>query len=75
MIKPRGKIGFHILLKSRFWAIFCLGFLVTIISQISFKFISQSQNLDLIVISTPLILVSIYYLFLIMKTKSQFKVL
>ena len=62
-------------LKYYKFIIFCLGFLVTIISQISFKFISQSQNLDLIVISTPLILVSIYYLFLIMKTKSQFKVL
>ena len=60
-------------LKYYKFIIFCLGFLVTIISQISFKFISQSKNLDLIVILTPLIIVFIYYLFLIIKTKSQLK--
>ena len=69
IIKPK-KNNF---LKYYKFIIFCLGFLVTIISQVSFKFISQSKNLDLIVISTPLILVFIYYLFLIVKTKSQFK--
>ena len=55
--------------------IFILGFMVTVISQISFKFISQSKNIDLIVILTPLIMIFFYYLFLIMNTKSNFKTL
>tara|TARA_B100002051_G_scaffold204859_1_gene195228 strand:+ start:803 stop:1927 length:1125 start_codon:yes stop_codon:yes gene_type:complete len=53
--------------------IFIFGFIVTMMSQISFKFIAQSNNLDLIVISTPILLIIIYYFFLILKTKSQFK--
>ena len=28
MIKTRGKIGFHLLFKSRFWIVFLLGFLL-----------------------------------------------
>jgi len=55
--------------------IFILGFTVTVISQISFKFISQSKNIDLIVILTPLIMIFFYYLFLIINTKSKFKTL
>ena len=55
--------------------IFILGFMVTVISQISFKFVSQSKNIDLIVILTPLIMIFFYYLFLIMNTKSNFKTL
>ena len=70
IIKPKKNY----FLKHYKFIIFALGFFVTIISQVSFKFISQSKNLDLIVISIPLILVFIYYLFLITKTKSRFKI-
>ena len=44
-----------------------------IISQISFKFISESKNLDLIIISFPILMIFIYYIFLISKTKLNFK--
>ncbi len=47
--------------------IFFVGFLIVIISQISFKFIAQSINLDLLVISFPIILIFFYYFFLIFK--------
>ena len=69
IIKPKKNF----LLKYYKFIIFILGFLVTVISQISFKFISQSKNLDLIVISTPLFLIFFYYSFLILKTKSKLK--
>ena len=69
IIKPKKNF----LLKYYKFIIFILGFLVTVISQISFKFISQSKNLDLIVISTPLFLILFYYSFLILKTKSKLK--
>ena len=69
ILKP--KKNFY--LKYYKFIIFILGFLITIISQMSFKFISQSKNLDLIVISAPILLISFYYFFLIFKTKSKFK--
>jgi len=69
IIKPKKNF----LLKYHKFIIFILGFSVTIISQISFKFIAQSNNLDLMVISTPLLLIFFYYFFLILKTKSKFK--
>ena len=69
IIKPKKNF----LLKYYKFIIFILGFLVTVISQISFKFISQSKNLDLIVILTPLFLILFYYSFLKLKTKSKLK--
>ncbi len=53
--------------------IFFLGFLIVILSQISFKFISQSRNLDIIAILSPLLLILFYYFFLILKIKSKFR--
>ena len=69
IIKPKKNF----FLKYHKFIIFILGFFVTIISQISFKFISQTKNIDLVVISTPILLISFYYFFLILKTKSKFK--
>ena len=69
ILKPKKNF----FLKYYKYIIFIFGFIVTMISQISFKFISQSNNLDLIVISTPILLIIIYYFFLILKTKSKFK--
>ncbi len=70
IIKPKKNLftKYHKLI------IFILGFLIITISQISFKFISESKNLDLIVIFTPIFLIFFYYLFLILKTKSNFKI-
>jgi len=67
ILKPKKKYS-----KYHKFIIFFLGFLIVIISQISFKFISQSKNLDLIVISTPILLILFYYYFLILKTKYKF---
>ena len=69
ILKPKKNF----FLKYYKFIIFILGFSVTIISQISFKFISQSKNLDLIVVSIPVFMILFYYLFLILKTKSKFK--
>ena len=69
ILKP--KKNFY--LKYYKFIIFILGFLVTIISQLSFKFISQSKNIDTLVILTPIFLISFYYIFLLLKTKSKFK--
>ena len=55
--------------------IFLLGFIIMIISQISFKFISKSINLDLTIISFPILMIFLYYFFLILKTKLNFKTL
>ena len=55
--------------------IFFLGFLIVIFSQISFKFITQSINLDLFVISSPILFIFFYYFFLILKTKSKLRTL
>ena len=55
------------------YMIFLFGFFIITISQISFKFISHLKNLDLIIISIPVLLVFFYYFFLILKTKSKFK--
>ena len=65
ILKPKKNF----FLKYYKFIIFCLGFLVTIISQVSFKFIAQSKNLDLIVISTPILLISFYYFFFNFKNK------
>jgi len=71
VIKPKKNLY----LKYYKFIIFILGFIIMLISQISFKFISQSKNIDLIVISIPILLVFFYYFFLILKTKSRFKTL
>ena len=55
--------------------IFLLGFLIVIISQISFKFVSKSINLDLTIISFPILMIFLYYFFLVSKTKFDFKTL
>ena len=65
----------NLFFKYHKFIIFLIGFLIVVISQISFKFISQSINLDLFVISSPILLVFFYYLFLILKTKSKFRTL
>ena len=54
---------------------FLLGFLIVIISQISFKFVSKSINLDLTIISFPILMIFLYYFFLVSKTKFDFKTL
>jgi len=69
IIKPEKKLYS----KYHKFIIFLFGFSIITISQISFKFISHLKNLDLIIISTPLLLVFFYYLFLILKTKSKYK--
>jgi lipopolysaccharide export system permease protein len=68
ILRPKKKIY----LKYHKFIIFFLGFLIVIISQLSFKFISQSKNLDLIVISVPILMIFFYYFFLILKTKYKF---
>ena len=69
ILKPKKNF----FLKYYKFIIFILGFVVTVISQISFKFIAQSKNLDLIVVLTPAFLILFYYLFLLLKTKSKLK--
>jgi len=69
IIKPKK----YLYLKYQKFIIFVLGFLIILISQVSFKFISQSKNLDVIVILTPVLLFFFYYYFLILKTKSKFQ--
>ncbi len=49
--------------------IFLLGFLIVVLSQVSFKFISHSNLLDLATVIIPILLIFIYYFFLILKTK------
>ena len=71
ILKPKNNLY----LKYHKFIIFLIGFLIVIISQISFKFISQSINLDLLIISSPILLVFFYYLLLILKTKSKFRTL
>ncbi len=71
ILKP--KKNFY--LKYRKFIIFFIGFLIIIISQMSFKFISDSINLDLFIASLPVLLILVYYFFLILKTKSKLKVL
>tara|TARA_Y100000294_G_scaffold96581_1_gene89794 strand:+ start:7035 stop:8159 length:1125 start_codon:yes stop_codon:yes gene_type:complete len=69
VIKPKKKK----FIKYYKYMIFLFGFFIITISQISFKFISHLKNLDLIIISIPVLLVFFYYFFLILKTKSKFK--
>ena len=71
ILKPKNNLY----LKYHKFIIFLIGFLIVIISQISFRFISQSINLDLFIISSPILLVFFYYLLLILKTKSKFRTL
>ena len=59
IIKPKK----YLFLKYHKLIIFILGFLIIFISQVSFKFISQSINLDLIVILAPILLIFFYYFF------------
>ena len=69
----KSKKNFY--LKYRKFIIFFIGFLIVVISQISFKFISESINLDLFITFFPILLILIYYFFLILKTKPKFKIL
>ena len=69
IIKPKKNLY----VKYHKFSIFILGFLTMIISQISFKFISESKNLDLTIISFPILIIFFYYTFLISKTKLNFK--
>ena len=49
--------------------IFLSGFLVIILSQISFRFIFKSPIIEFSIIFLPIILVLFYYIFLLLKTK------
>ena len=69
----KSKKNFY--LKYRKFIIFFIGFLIVVISQISFKFISESINLDLFITFFPILLILIFYFFLILKTKPKFKIL
>ena len=62
--------NFHYIHK---FSIFILGFVIMVISQISFKFVSESKNLDLTIISFPIMMIFFYYIFLFSKTKFNFK--
>jgi len=55
--------------------IFLLGFITVIISQLSFKFVSKSNFIDVMIIITPILLIFIYYLFLLLKTKLKINTL
>ncbi|MFL2887165.1 MAG: LptF/LptG family permease [Candidatus Pelagibacter sp.] len=69
IIKPRQNLY----LKYYKFIIFFLGFMIMTLSQISFKFISKSNNLDFAIIFAPILLILFFYLFLISRTKSKFK--
>ena len=71
IIKPKKNLY----AKYHKFSIFILGFFIMVISQISFKFVSESKNLDLTIISFPIIMIFFYYIFLFSKTKFNFKVL
>ena len=71
IIKPKKNLY----IKYYKFLIFILGFVIMTISQISFKFISKSVNLDLTIISFPILMIFLYYFFLISKTKFNFKAL
>ena len=71
IIKPKKNLY----AKYHKFSIFILGFVIMVISQISFKFVSESKNLDLTIISFPIIMIFFYYIFLFSKTKFNFKVL
>lgn len=55
--------------------IFMCGFIFIIISQIGFKFLVQNTIIDIIVISSPLIFILIFYFFLFFRAKFNFKYL
>ena len=69
IIKPKKSLY----AKYHKFTIFILGFLIMVISQISFKFISKSTDLDLTIILFPILMIFLYYFFLISKTKFNFK--
>ena len=69
VLKPKKNLY----LKYHKFIIFLSGFLIMVISQISFKFVLQSKTFGLIVITAPILLFFIYYFFLILKTRSKFK--
>jgi len=69
VLKPKKNLY----LKYHKFIIFLSGFLIMVISQISFKFVLQSKIFGLTVISAPILLFFIYYFFLIFKTRSKFK--
>ncbi len=71
IIKPKKNLY----IKYYKFLIFLLGFVIMTISQISFKFISKSINLDLSIILLPILIIFLYYFFLISKTKFNFKAL
>ncbi len=53
--------------------IFLSGFLVIIISQLSFRFIFKSPLIEYSIIFLPLILIILFYIFLLLKTKFKLK--
>ncbi len=69
IIKPKRNLY----VKYHKFTIFLLGFLIMIISQVSFKFVSESMNLDLTIITFPILIIFLFYFFLISKTKLNLK--
>jgi lipopolysaccharide export system permease protein len=55
--------------------IFSIGVIIIILSQISLRFIDASNSLTNTIIFLPIVLVLIYYLFLILKTKFKLSLL
>ena len=55
--------------------IFSMGVIIIILSQISLRFIDASNSLTNTIIFLPIVLVLIYYLFLILKTKFKLSLL
>ena len=71
IIKPKKNsyIKYHKLF------VFLLGFMIVIISQLSFKFVSHTKLIDLLVIIAPIILIFFYYFILFLKTNLKINTL
>ena len=55
--------------------LFILGFFLILFSQLSYKFIYFSRNVEVVFILLPIIFIFIFYLILFVKTKFKFKYL
>ena len=66
-----------IILKSKFdylthyfkFFLFFLGFLIILFSELSYKFISYSINIEILFITLPIILIFIFYFYILLKSK------
>ena len=55
--------------------LFILGFFLILFSQLSYKFIYFSRNVEVVFILLPIIFIFIFYLILFVKTKFKLKYL